>query len=186
MKGPNISTMFLGLVLITGSSSIGFGQDPDRPRVEKPPIPIPESSVLDQISNRMTAGLQPERDASHTLLAGNQLRRIVAELAARGQGETAMAAVAALEAIRLSEAIGGLTRRMDRLNRPGELYGDPPRRLTDDERRQALARLETFHRIALDELRRRPCSTVEELDDTMSLVLAPIRDVIESCDLRDL
>ena len=184
MKGSNISSILLRLVLVIGSASIGYAQDLEPPRVEMPPIPIADSSVLDDISNRMTSGLQPERDASPTILAGNQLRRIVIELAARGRGDDEVAAIAALEAIRLSEAIGGLTRRMDRLNRSGEQFGDPPRPLTDDERSQAMKRLETFHRIALDELRRRPRSTVADLDDTMSLVLAPIRDVIETVELR--
>ena len=109
MKGSNISSILLRIVLVIGSSSIGYAQDLKPPRVEMPPIPISEPSVLDDISNRMRSGLQPERDASPTILAGNQLRRIVIELAARGRGEDDVAAISALAAIRLSESIGGLT-----------------------------------------------------------------------------
>ena len=186
MNGTDISSSIVGLVLLLGSPSIGCGRGPEPPQVEGNSMPVDDSSVLDEISRRMISGLKPERDASPTLLAGNQLRRIVIELAARGHGDGEMAAIAALDAIRLSEAIGGLTRRIERLDRSGELFGEPPRRLTVEERRSALERLETFHRIALDELRRRPCSSIADLDETMSLVLAPIRDAIETVELLPL
>ena len=186
MKGSNILPTLAAIGLLVGSSSIGHGQEIISDRMGMSPIPLTGPGVLDEISNRMTAGLRSEREASATLLAGNQLRRIVIELAARGRGDDEASAVAALEAIRLSDSVGGLSRRMDRIDRSGELFGEPPRRLTEDERRRAIERLATFHRVALDELRRRPSTTPAELDETLSLVLAPIRDVIELVERRPL
>ena len=186
MKGSIVSSILTGLVLLLGTPGMVQGRDLTPDRMETPPIPITGPSVLDDISTRMTSGLKSERDASPTTLAGNQLRRIVVELAARGRGDDPTAAISALEAIRLSEAIDGLTRRLSRLDRDGELVGDPPRPLNDEERSRALKRLETFQRFALDELRRRPRATVKDLDDTMALVLAPIRDAVETVELLTL
>ena len=149
-------------------------------------IPVPDTSVLDEISLRMKSGLRPERDASPVVLTGNQLRRIVIELASRGVGQDETSNLAALAAIRLSAAATGLERRLEPLIRSGAFVGTPPRRLTEEERNQALDRLETFHRVALDELRRRPWSTVTEFDETLSKVLAPVRDAIEIVELREL
>ncbi len=149
-------------------------------------IPVPDTSVLDEIALRMKSGIRPERDASPVLLAGNQLRRIVIELASRGAGQDETSNLAALAAIRLAAATGGLERRLEPLIRSGAFVGTPPRRLTEEERDEALDRLETFHRIALEELRRRPWSRVADFDETLSRILAPVRDAIEIVELREL
>lgn len=184
MRRRIIATVLAGVTLCPGSWTMSHAQVLDLGRAKS--IPVPGTSVLDEISLRMRSGLRPERNASPVVLAGNQLRRIVIELASGNREDDEVSNLTALAAIRLSAAVGGLERRLETLSRDGAFVGTPPRRLTDAEREQALDRLETFHRIALEELRRRPRSTVPEFDETMSKVLAPVRDAIEIVELAEL
>ncbi len=153
---------------------------------DPPETPI---SVLDEIATRMTTDLPAivlDTDAGIVQAAGTTLRRVVAELASRGRGDDPGDAAAALAALRLAPAIDGLVARLDRLAMPGAFTGSPPRRLEEESRRRAIARLKTFARSGLEELRRRTTDELVDSDDAISLVLAPVVDAIEILERRPL
>lgn len=178
-------TVYLAWFLILlGTWSSGYGQATDSN--SEAAASEPEFNLLDQITIRMKSGIRPEREASPVLLAGNQLRRIIIELAARGHGDGETAAIAALASIRLSDSLSGLIRRLESLSRPVGRSGFPAPIFTEGDRVRTLERLRTFHRTALDELRRRPCTDAAQLDRTLSLILAPVRDGIEMIEDRHL
>ncbi len=181
---PIILGMWISLGVV-GTSSHGQVLDLDT----APPFPDTPVSVLDDIGERMVRDLPTtdlESDAGIVRSATAALRRVIAELATRGRGSDPGDAAAALAAIRLSAAVDGLTARLNRLASPGAFTGSPPLRLDEDARRRALARLATFARSALEELRRRPTGTTAAFDDTLSLVLAPVVDSIEILERRSL
>ncbi len=156
---------------------------------DAPPFPKTPISVLDEIAERMVLDLPTtdlETDAGIVRSATATLRRVIAELAARGRGSDAGDAAAALAAIRLSAAVDGLAARLARLSSPGAFTGSPPLRLNEDARRRGLDRLTTFVRSGLDELRRRPTDTIAAFDDSLTLILAPIVDAIEILERRSL
>ncbi len=172
------------LLILMGSWSWGYAQSTDSNSEEV--ASEPEFNLLDELTIRMKSGIRPEREASPVLLAGNQLRRIIIELAARGHGDGETAAIAALASIRLSDSLSGLTRRLETLSRPVVRSGVTAPIFTEEDRVRTLERLRTFHRTALDELRRRPCTDAAQLDRTLSLILAPVRDGIEIIEGRHL
>ncbi|MEC8321206.1 MAG: hypothetical protein VX012_07340 [Planctomycetota bacterium] len=150
-------------------------------------MPAIEGGVLAELAERSLERIEPERDAPESVRATNQLRRIVAELAVRGLEGGPTSAIEGLAALRLGDAVGGIARRLASIEDAGAFIGSPPRRLTDDERDRALGRLATFSRIGLDELRRRASDSPEAFEETLALVLAPIRDaleIVESSPLR--
>lgn len=144
-----------------------------------PETPI---SVLDEIVASVTRDLPAQdltTDTGIVRASGATLRRVIAELASRGRGAGDGDAAAGLTAIRLADSIDGIERRLERLATPGSFTGSPPLRLEENARRRGLDRLEVFSRSALDVLRRRPTTDLEEYDDTITMVLAPIVDAFE-------
>ncbi len=139
-----------------------------------------DPSVLDRISATMLAGIGPERDADPARIAGNRLRSIVHELAAQGRRTTPAAPMAALAAIRLDAVMPDLQARLNRLSDLNARIGDPPRILDPETRARIQSRLRVFNSMALDELRRRSTGAVADLDEALGLILAPIRDVLET------
>ncbi len=154
-----------------------------------PPFPGLNESVLDEIAERMLTDLPPdsvETDADIVQTSMATLRRVIAELATRGRGRDPGDVAAALAAVRLADALPGLRRRFEGLAAAGTFTGTPPARLEESDRRRGLDRLGTFVSAGLAELRRRPTASLEEFDDVISLVLAPLVDAVEIMERRPL
>ena len=133
---------------------------------------IPEPSSLDS----------PETQA--VLKAMRTLRRVMIELAVRGERDEPASMAIGLAVQRLAFSRDGIDQLLSTIESGGAFTGSPPRLLEDQARRSAAGKLERFASAGLDMIRRSSTATVAELDATLAITLDPLIEVIEIIEHR--
>ena len=133
---------------------------------------IPKPSSLDS----------PETQA--VLKAMRTLRRVMIELAVRGERDEPASMAIGLAAQRLAFSRDGIDQLLSTIESGGAFTGSPPRLLEDQAREAAAGKLERFSNAGLDMIRRSSTSTIEELDATLAITLDPLIEVIEIIEHR--